>query len=66
MSLRTANVEEGAHLDIKEQGFGGNDKQCAFSKYGFLIHSHTPIVPSPWQHATEEMNMKKEGFMINV
>ena len=30
VSYRTANVEEGAHLDIKAQGFWGNDRQCAF------------------------------------
>ena len=30
MSYRTANVEEGARLDIKAQGFWGNDRQCAF------------------------------------
>ena len=29
MSYRTANVEEGARLDIKAQGFWGNDRQCA-------------------------------------
>ena len=47
MSYRTANVEKGTRLDIKGQGFWGNDKQCAFTMYGFLIHSHIPIVPSP-------------------
>ena len=30
MSYRTANVEEGARLDIKAQGFWGNDRQCSF------------------------------------
>ena len=42
-SLRTANVEEGAHLDIKAQGFGGNDRQCAFFDVWFfnpLTHNY--------------------------
>ena len=30
MSYRRANVEEGGRLDIKAQGFWGNDRQCAF------------------------------------
>ena len=30
MNHRTANVEDGARLDIKAQGFWGNDRQCAF------------------------------------
>ena len=30
MSNRTANIEEEARLDIKAQGFWGNDRQCAF------------------------------------
>ena len=30
MRYRTANVEEGARLDIKTQGFWGNDRQCAY------------------------------------
>ena len=30
LSNRTANIEDGARLDIKAQAFWGNDRQCAF------------------------------------
>ena len=30
LTYRTANIEDGARLDIKAQGFWGNDGQCAF------------------------------------
>ena len=30
LTNRTANIEDGARLDIKAQGFWGNDRQCAF------------------------------------
>ena len=42
MSNRTANIEEGACLDIKAQGFWGNDRQCAFFDIRvFNPHAHT-------------------------
>ena len=30
LTNRTANIEDGARLDVKAQGFWGNDRQCAF------------------------------------
>ena len=44
------------------RGFGEMIDNVHFLIYGFLIHSHTPIVPSPWQHATEEMNREKKSY----
>ena len=47
MSYRTANVEEGARLDIKAQDFWGNDRQCAFfdvQVFNPLAHTY-PSLP---------------------
>ena len=30
LTNRTANIEDGAHLDVKAQGFWRNNRQCAF------------------------------------
>ena len=42
MSYRTANVEEGARLDIKAQGFWVNNRQCAF----FDVRVFNPLAPT--------------------
>ena len=54
------------HVSISRHRVSGETiNNVHFSMYGFLIHSHIPIVLSTWQHATEKISKKKEEPMIN-
>ena len=57
MSYRTANVEEGARLDIKAQGFWGNDRQCAFFDvrvFNPLTHTYRSLPMATCYRRNEE------------
>ena len=65
MSYRTANVEEGARLDIKAQGFWGNDRQCAFFDvrvFNPFAHTYRSLPMATCYRRNEQ---KKEEPMIN-
>ena len=65
LTHRTANIEDGACLDIKADGFWEMMDSLHFLMCGFSIPLHTPTVTSPWQRATEEMSKKREGHTTN-
>ena len=57
ISHRTANIEDGARLDIKAHGFWENNRQCAyFDVWVFIPLWHTLITVSHYLPATEDMN----------
>ena len=41
LSLRTANTEDGAHLDVMARGFWENRQQCAFFDVRVFLPQHT-------------------------
>ena len=43
----TSNAQDGARLDVRAEGFWGDQHQSAFFEFGFLIPLHQAIVVSP-------------------
>ena len=61
MSHRTANVEEGARLDIKAQGFWGIERQCAFFDvrvFNPLAHTYRSL-PLPTCYRRNEQEKRR-------
>ena len=61
MSHRTANVEEGARLDIKAEGFWGNNRQCAFFDvrvFNPLAHTYCSL-PLPLCYRRNEQEKRR-------
>ena len=57
MNYRTANTEEGARLDIKAQGFGGNNRQSAFfyvRVFNPFAHTYRSLSPSSCYRRNEQ------------
>ena len=61
MSRRTANVEDGARLDIKANGFWGNDRQCTFFDvriFNPLVHTYRSL-PLPACYRRNEQEKRR-------
>ena len=57
MSNRTANVKEGTCLNIKAQGFWGNDRQCAFFDirvFNPQAHTYCSLPMATWYRRNEQ------------
>ena len=52
MQHKTANVEEGARLDIRASCFWGSRHESAFLMFGCLTHTHSVTTDPPQQQCT--------------
>ena len=66
LTLRSANRDEGARLDIVAENFWGCDQQRAFFDVRVfkLTHSHRAIVTPLLPNAIAKMNSRREGLMM--
>ena len=65
MQHKTANVEEGARLDIRASGFWGSRHESAFLTFGCLTHTRSVTTDPPQQQCTEGMKWRSEEVMNN-
>ena len=62
-SLSTANVQDGARLNIVMNGFGGEGQCMPLLMSVFLIHLHHPLLPVNYLLAIRSMKTSRKELM---
>ena len=57
--LRSANLDNGARLDVKAQNFWNNSWSGAFSTQEYSTHMHPPTARHQQPHPIADMNLRR-------